>query len=165
MTNYCSVSQARKLTGKSESTIKRMVREIVSSSDHPDRGSIKPNHEQVARLRASGERYTWSIAKELLLRRFPPPSSDKTVAETKSGQSPSTGQLVDILREQLSQKDAQIRTLEQQLDRKDEHFAILSERQRESNILMKALQERLSIEAPKPQAKKRRFWFSRGGTE
>jgi ATP-dependent 26S proteasome regulatory subunit len=57
--------------------------------------------------------------------------------------------MLTILREQLASKDQQIRTLETQLDRKDEQIASLNERMRESNVLMRELQQRLAIAPPK----------------
>jgi len=41
-----------------------------------------------------------------------------------------------------------LQTLETQLDRKDEQIGALNERMRESNILMKELQEKVAIAAP-----------------
>lgn len=150
MTERLTISEACRLVGKSESTIKRMVRDIVSDPQHPDRDFIEPSHDEVERLRKTGERYTWGIAEELLYKRFPP---EKTAASATVQGAPNrsvqSDRLVDILREQLGQKDQQLAALEKQLDRKDDQLANLSERQREANVLMKNLQERLALESPK----------------
>jgi hypothetical protein len=150
---HLSVSEARTFTGKSESTLKRMLREIVIQPNHPDRPFILPSPEEVERRKAENEPYAWKIDRALLLRRFPVENS----AQQGSGGPPVTEVrnaspelMLQILREQLSSKDQQIRTLETQLDRKDEQIGSLNERMRESNVLMRELQQRLAIAPPKP---------------
>jgi hypothetical protein len=148
MTHRLTVSEAIKLTGKSESTIKRLLREIAANPTHADRSLIDPSHEEVEKRKAAGDSYVWRIAPELLLKRFPVESTgEASTADSPTGQ-PTSDLVVTILREQLHSKDEQIRTLEVQLDRKDDQIANLNERQRESNILMKELQQRLAIAPP-----------------
>ncbi len=160
MPSRLTVSEAIKLTGKSESTIKRMVREIVADPTHLDRALIDPSHDEVERRKAAGDSYVWRIAPELLLKRFPSESADGTSSAADSPAGPPNSNLVvTILREQLQSKDEQIRTLETQLDRKDDQIANLNERQRESNILMKELQQRLAIAPPvEPHSGKVPWW-------
>ena len=146
---FATVADARKLTGKSESTIKRLVREIVADPEHPDRREIEPSHEQVERLRAAGEPYVWRISTELLLRRFPLKERREPSGTVPAAAGPQSADLVvQVLQEQLRSKDEQFRSLEKQLDRKDEQIANLNERQRETNILMKELQQRLALAPP-----------------
>lgn len=59
---------------------------------------------------------------------------------------------MQVLQEQFKSKDEQLRTLEKQLDRKDDQIASLNVRMRESNVLMRELQQRLAIAAPAPAA-------------
>jgi hypothetical protein len=49
MDQHLTVTEARKLTGKSDSTIKRMIRDIVSDAKHPERSFILPSHDEVER--------------------------------------------------------------------------------------------------------------------
>lgn len=56
--------------------------------------------------------------------------------------------VMQVLQEQFKSKDEQLRTLEKQLDRKDDQIASLNVRMRESNVLMRELQQRLAIAAP-----------------
>jgi hypothetical protein len=134
--SFASVAEARRLTGKSESTIKRLVREIVADPDHTDRGSIQPSHTEVSRLRSAGEPYVWKIDRELLLKRFPLKEREEAAP---AGGGPPAGELVaQVLQEQLSSKDEQI--------------ANLGERQRETNVLMRELQARLALAAPRAPA-------------
>lgn len=152
MDQHLTVSEARQFTGKSESTIKRLLRDIVGDPQHVDRPFVLPSADEVERRKAAKEPYVWKIDRQLLLRRFP---QDETPAAgsggVPTGPAGSPNDLVmQVLQEQLKSKDEQLRTLEKQLDRKDEQIASLNDRMRESNVLMRELQQRLAITAPKP---------------
>lgn len=153
MDQHLTLSEARAFTRKSESTLKRLLREIVSNPNHPDRPSILPSVDEVERRKAAKEPYVWKIDRHLLLRRFPAdeptPQPDGGVPRTSDASAPS-GVMLQVLQEQLKSKDQQIRTLEVQLDRKDEQISNLNERMRESNVLMRELQQRLALPMPKP---------------
>ena len=140
-----TVGEAKKLTCKSESTIKRLVREIVADASHPDRDSIQPSHDEVEELRTSKQQYVWRIDPALLIRRFPPSPASGEANGVDTANQPAGDLVIHVLQEQLQSKDAQIRSLEKQLDRKDEQIANQNERQRETNILMKELQQRLAL--------------------
>lgn len=150
MTDLLSVRDARKYTGKSESTIKRMLREIVSDPQHEDRGLIQPSHEELREKKKNGEPYHWKISKKLLDKRYPSnDSAHGTVHGTEQGRGesglngPSHSQFIELLQDQITSKDAQIKTLETQLDRKDEQIANWDKRTQEIHILMQTLQKRL----------------------
>lgn len=153
MDQHLTLSEARVFTGKSESTLKRLLRDIVSSPNLPDRPFVLPSVEEVERRRAAKEPYVWKIDRQLLLRRFPADEptqqGDGGVPRTSDASAPSDVML-QVLQEQLKSKDQQIRTLEVQLDRKDEQISNLNERMRESNVLMRELQQRLALPMPKP---------------
>ena len=153
MDQHLTVTEARKLTGKSDSTIKRMIRDIVQDANHPDRSFILPSHDEVERRKKANEPYVWKIDSELLRRRFDMGGQASGTDESPK-QSTGGGEhdiVLQVLREQLKSKDSQLHTLEVQLDRKDEQISNLNERMRESNILMKELQQRLVIAAPVAQ--------------
>ena len=150
MDQHLTVSEAREFTGKSESTIKRLLREITSDSQHVDRLFILPSAEEVERRRAAKEPYVWKIDRQLLLRRFPQEDVVESGGAAVAGFVNAPGELVmQVLQEQLRSKNEQLRTLEKQLDRKDEQIASLNDRMRESNVLMRELQQRLAIAPPK----------------
>jgi hypothetical protein len=125
MDEHVTVREAVKLTGKSESTIKRLLRDIVHDPEHEDRSMILPPPDEVERRRQAGEPYLWKIDRALLLRRFP---KEQPVTEEENGPGQdgaterATTQIMDVLREQLQSKDRQIQTLETQLDRKDQQI-------------------------------------------
>ena len=151
MDQHLTVSEARQFTGKSESTIKRLLREIVADPQHADRLFILPSAEEVERRKAAKEPYVWKIDRQLLLRRFPQEEAAESGGATQAGPASTHTELVmQVLQEQLKSKDEQLRTLEKQLDRKDDQIASLNERMRESNVLMRELQQRLAIAPPKP---------------
>ena len=148
MNKRLTVSQARQLTGKSESTIKRMIREIASNPSHPDRDLIVPSATEIQQLKANRRPYVWRIAEELLSRRFLlSEANDEDSSEPAS--SPQVEQEIAFLKQQLSNKDAQFRALEKQLEAKDLQIQNLNERHRESNVLMKNLQEHFAIAPPR----------------
>lgn len=150
MDQHLTVKEAVKLTGKSESTIKRLIREIVNEAEHADRDAILPLHAEMEQKRKAGEPYVWKIDRQLLQNRFPPDDSEsnrKAGSHSNLNDSDSAP-IIEVLREQLQSKDRQLATLETQLDRKDQQIGALNERMRESNILMKELQEKVAIAAP-----------------
>ncbi len=155
MNELLSVSEARKLTGKSESTIKRMIREITADENHEDRGLIEPTHEELERRKEAKEPYVWKIAKSLLEKRYPVHEGSQSHGhDTGHGVGDSNvndmvqSQLIELLQTQLAGKDDQIKTLEVQLDRKDEQISNLNERTKEVHILMQTLQKRLELTVP-----------------
>lgn len=152
---HLNVKEACKLIGKSESTIKRLIREITVDAHHEDRQFILPNHEEVERRKAAKEPYVWKLDRQLLLRRFP---LEQTAEEgSQSSEKPakpgaSDSHLESALRDQIQSLENQNQMLVTQLDRKDGQISNLNERMRESNILMKELQQRLAITAPAPKS-------------
>jgi hypothetical protein len=148
MPDYLSVSEARKYTGKSESTIKRMIREIANTPDHEDRGLILPSQDELAKRKAANEPYVWKIDKELLDKRYPrsaPGHEGGHAGGESSATATSHSQLIELLQSQLSGKDEQLQILAVQLDRKDTQIENLNKRMSESNVLMQTLQKRLAL--------------------
>lgn len=151
MSQFLTVKDAMKLVGKSESTIKRLLREITNDVDHEDREFIQPSHDEVEERRKAGEPYIWKISSALLEKRYPQKKSDQPGsddAQAASSSRSADGEIISVLREQLVSKDRQLQTLENQLNKKDEQISNQNERMRETNILMKDLQQRLVIAAP-----------------
>lgn len=154
MSSFLIVKDAVKYCGKSESTLKRLIREITADPDHEDRSLIDPGHDDLEAKKEAGEPYVWKIHTDLLDKRYGADESASTSPDSKpKAETDSANEtIVALLREQLETKDRQIETLEKQLDRKDDQISSQNERMREQNILMKDLQQRLSIAAPGQQA-------------
>lgn len=122
--DYVTIAEAVALTGKSISTIRRLVKRLA------DEGQTElVKKEQTAQ----GDRYL--IRSDILYREFgmEVPSDSHAEAPVNS-QLDGHEQLVVVLREQLQKKDEQITQL--------------LERQRETNILMNNYQQRLLTVAP-----------------
>jgi ABC-type phosphate transport system auxiliary subunit len=157
MDQHLTVREACKFSGKSESTIKRLIREITRAVDHEDRNRLLPSPEEVENRRSTGDTFVWKINQDLLIKRFPKGAmSEKSVGVGDKGRttridSGESAVIVGVLRDQLQSKDRQILTLETQLDRKDEQIKSLNDRMHESNVLMRELQNRLSISAPEAE--------------
>lgn len=150
MSKYLTVKEAMKLVGKSESTIKRLLREITKQDDHEDRDLIQPSHSDVEERRKAREPYIWKISSDLLEKRYPKENAEQgtEAAERTSTTRSVDNEIIAVLRDQLESKDRQIQTLENQLDKKDVQISNQHERMRETNTLMRDLQQRLVIAAP-----------------
>lgn len=70
MTKY-TLKKAIEITGKSESTIKRLLASIKNDSDSPDRKHISPSVEEYNDLKKSGTPFQWEFSETLLQQRFP----------------------------------------------------------------------------------------------
>jgi hypothetical protein len=145
MKELLSVSEARKLTGKSESTIKRMIREITADQNHEDRGLIEPSHEELERRKAVKEPYVWKIAQALLEKRYPVHDPDHVSGHDRSHEGGDSA-INDMVQSQLIELlQTQIKTLEVQLDRKDEQISNANKRTEEIHVLMQTLQKHLAL--------------------
>lgn len=152
---FLTIKDAADRYGKAEITVRRLVRQIVQKERTPNRRLIRPSVTDAAHFHKKKKPYAYSISTELLKKAYGD-AMEKVVdalVGTRKGIEDDAGILANVLRKaneqlerQLSVKDEQIKALNQTLED-------LSERQRETNILMKGLQERLLIEAPK-----RRWW-------
>ena len=56
MDQHLTVSEARKFTGKSDSTINRLIRDVVLEAQHPERSFILPSHGEVERRKKARNR-------------------------------------------------------------------------------------------------------------
>jgi hypothetical protein len=139
MTTFLTVKEAAKRTGKSPSSIRRIIYPILENDQHPDRRHIEPDVETAKALRLKGENFAWKLSEELLLREVPDggakPKAEHGGAAGSDGQSAA---IIEILRGQLDIKD-------QQIAAQNDVIKGLSERVREGNILMGSLQQQLAL--------------------
>jgi len=130
--DYVTIADAVVLTGKSISTIRRLVKRLA------DEGRVDAIKKEVT---TQGERYL--IKRDILLHELGLTIQPEVhVGSQVTTQSDTHEQLVSILREQLQ--------------RKDEQIALLLERQRETHVLLNGYQQRLlsalPIEVEQPPA-------------
>ena len=128
---YLTIAEAVEKTGRSPSTIRRLIRTITDAAVHEDRGGITPPPEEVEILKKKGENFTWKIQEEILLKHL----KGALKEEKKSEAEPKR----DIL--QILERELQIKN--QQIEKQWEVIHSLNDRLREGNILMGSLQKRL----------------------
>ena len=145
MSSFLTVREAAKLTGKSPSSIRRVIYPIIGDDQHPDRTQIAPGVEDAKRLRTQGENFAWKMSEELLRREIPletvRPAEQKASRESSDG----NGELLAMLRRELDIKNQQITQQSEMLSKQIELISGLSERLREGNILIGSLQQQLAL--------------------
>ncbi len=114
---FLSIKEASKLSGKSESTIKRMIKKIIKDG----RSNKDSKVDQKVKKEKAAKGYFWFIAEDVL------------------------NEHITTNKPQTNDKDLTIQILHEQLKTKDEQLAQLLERQRETNILTKQLQDRVFL--------------------
>lgn len=161
---YLSIRDAAEKYHKAEITVRRFVRSVLEKENAKERAFIMPLPKDAAKWKKQKKPFSYTIAQALLEEHFgsvPLSQSRRTDREDYRGLLESMNM---SLQEQIKAKDEQLRLLAKAIDD-------LSERQRETNILMKGLQERLLLSAPKqdvvdaavtppekPAKAKRRWW-------
>ncbi len=144
---FLSVRAAAAQVGKSTSSIRRLIYPILKTDDHPDRHLIEPSVGEAKRLRLAGVNFAWQVSEELL-QRIP-------AAEPAADHSPLSGagkagvggdaDLLAMLRRELDIKNRQIAQQNDLIAKHTELVGGLSERLREGNVLIAALQQRLAL--------------------
>jgi hypothetical protein len=129
--SFITIAEACAKTGRSASTVRRLIHTITQDDAHEDRTAIEPTTKQVAALKKKGENFTWKIREDILLKHF----TGAPTAEKKSS-SKAGSDILSILQSELSLKN-------QQIEKQWEVIHALNDRLREGNILMGSLQKRL----------------------
>jgi hypothetical protein len=147
MTQFLTVKEAARLTGKSSSSIRRIIYPIIEADQHVDRPHIQPSVEDVVQLRSKGENFAWRISEELLRREVPEVPATEQGSEQAGGRESSDThvELLSLLRQELAIKNQQITQQGEMLARQMELIDGLSERLREGNVLIGSLQQRLAL--------------------
>ncbi len=152
MTTFLTVKEAAHRTGKSPSSIRRILYPIVERADHPDRIHVQPTVEEVAALRAKGENFAWRISEELLQREIPADAAGKGSGSTPKLPGGESAVLITMLQRELEIKNEQITRQSEQIAGQMDVIRSLSERLREGNVLMASLQQRLALGGGKDAA-------------
>jgi len=153
MPQFLTVKEAALLTGKSTSSIRRIIYPIIHDDQHPDRAEIQPDIARVQELRMKGENFAWRVSEELLRREVPvdnTPQKETPTAREGTG-SHANSELLAMLRGELDIKNRQITQQSELIATQMQLIGGLSERLREGNILMSSLQKQL----PSPEGRSR----------
>lgn len=147
MPQFLTVKEAATLTGKSASSIRRVIYPIIQGTNHPDRQHIEPTEDDATKLRLKGENFAWRISEELLRREVPVEPVKPTGDERHDSQPRTAGdtELLAMLRRELDIKNQQITQQSEMLSKQMELISGLSERLREGNILIGSLQKQLTL--------------------
>ena len=146
--DFLTIKQAAAHTGKAEITIRRFVQRIVKGNDQRQRALLKPSEAELAR-HTDGPPPAWRISTRLLREQFPTEREQSAPPAESPQPTNDDGSIVAMLKlqnatleKQLNVKDDQIRALTTLVNSMGNQ---LNERLRESNVLMKGLQERLTL--------------------
>lgn len=147
METFLSVKEASRLTGKSSSSIRRVIYPIIHDNKHPDRGHIQPSVEEVMQLRVKGENFAWRLSEDLLRREMPADAATEraTQAPTTKLSGHAEHDLLTMLQGELQIKNQQIVQQSELISKQMELISGLSERLREGNVLIGSLQQHLAL--------------------
>ena len=100
MINFLTMKEAATLTGKSPSSIRRIIYPIIHDDKHADRKHVRPTVEEVKQLRTRGENFPWQVSEQLLRREVPVGDPSNKPHSATHGSTASTGgdALVDTVR-------------------------------------------------------------------
>lgn len=130
---FLSIKEACDLTGRSESTVRRIIKAIVETPKHPDRDAVDPKPSFVESCKKKGEPFAWKIRQDILLREM-----KGALEKEKKTPSVEYGDILSILKRELDIKNEQIA-------RQSQIIEGLNDRLREGNILLGSLQKHLSL--------------------
>ena len=147
VTAFHTVKEAAHITGKSPSSIRRIIYPVIEAENHPDREQIRPTVDEVRDLRVKGENFAWRISEELLRREVPEPAPAEQGSVRSNGAAAPSGQsdLIAMLQAELTIKNQQIATQSGMMLQQMELISGLSERLREGNLLIGSLQQQLRL--------------------
>jgi len=141
---YLTIKEAAAEIGRAEITIRRFVQKVVKGSDSDRRSLIKPSPDELQELR-EGPPPAWLISTKLLREHFPTSEQGSEPSVPKTQEEPIVSVLKsqnEMMERQLSVKDEQIKSLTTLVHSLGGQ---LNERLRESNVLMRGLQDRLAL--------------------
>ena len=147
MIQFLTVKESARLTGKSPSSIRRVIYPIIQDENHPDRSHIEPTIDDVKALRTKGENFAWRIREELLRRKVPIAAETANTMERHASREATNAnaELLAMLRRELDIKNHQITQHSELIAKQMELISGLGERLREGNILIGSLQQRLAL--------------------
>lgn len=147
MPTFLTVKDAATLTGKSPSSIRRLIYPITKNDAHPDRTHVQPSVEEVLKLRMNAENFAWRVSEEFLRRELPvePAPTQTTTGASSRPSGSADAELLAMLRRELDIKNQQITQQSEIIAKQMELVSGLNERLREGNLLLGSLQQRLTL--------------------
>ena len=139
-TPFLTISEAAEKTGRSLSTIRRLIKGIADDDNHADRDAVQPTPKEVVAFKKKEENFAWKIREDVLLREF-----QGALKDAKKETASAKGDILSILQKELDLKN-------QQIEKQWEVIHALNDRLREGNILMGSLQKRLALPSPEDVA-------------
>lgn len=181
---YLSIKEAAVSSGKSEITIRRLVRKVVTEKNAKQRILIQPSTKDVATLKSKNQPFAWTLSEELLRDAFTAGTTAQAAAKGSDQATTSEtdhdhahdhshdedhehGQqeIITLLKQELASKDDQLKVKDHQISSLTTLVHSLgdqlNERLREGNLLMKGLQDRMALPAPAQETAKRMGLFKR----
>ncbi len=140
MPNFLTIKDASDKTAKSVSTIRRLVRDIVTDDAHPDRAHIHPSPAEVKKLQTQEVQFAWKLSDELLMRNFGPLDAAQHAAKSAGNE-----EMFSMLQQELQNKERQLIAKDAQIEKLGAIVGSLNERLREGNVLMATLQKQLQL--------------------
>lgn len=134
MGKYLNIEEAAALSGFQPQAIRRMIISVLSVGSKADKKLVKKS-----------KKGNWKINADLLEKMVEAPVQHNGNGREQSAGENGNRETWQMLSRQMEAKDKQISKLQEQMSQ-------LIERNREMNIMLHRLQERLSLEAPKGHA-------------
>jgi len=151
--DYLSIKEAAEIYQKAEITIRRFVRNVVREDKGSHREGIHPLPTEANKLKKSKKPFSYTISKELLQEHFGASTDKKTSSKVPNDQYLGLLEKTNSAFEnQLQVKDDQIKQLAQAIEE-------LSQRQRETNILMKGMQEQMMLKSGNDAIDSKQGWW------
>ncbi len=146
MSTFLTVKEAAKVTGKSASSIRRIIYPVIEDDNHVDRIHIQPSADEARQLRLKGENFPWRISEEFVGRITPVESVSRPQSEPVTVEkSQDRIDLLAMLQQELTIKNMQIAQQSEMISKQMELIGGLGERLREGNILIGSLQQRAAL--------------------
>lgn len=144
MSTFLTIKEASDRTGRSVSTIRRLVRDIVTEDAHSDRNQIHPTVAEVKKLQGQEVQFAWKLSEDLLIRSFGPlDTAHKQVHAEAAGEG--IEKVLGVLKEELQSKERQLVAKDSQIEKLGTIIGSLNDRLREGNLLMASLQQQLQL--------------------
>lgn len=132
--DFITIREATKLTNRADITIRRLIKQLIKQND--------PEISQMIRQETTKGGFVYKINKNFLLEKLKISEPERVIEEKIEKRKTETPEmikeLIETLKNQLVIKDRQIEGLSNKIDE-------LIERNRETNIIIKSLQDRVFL--------------------